>query len=88
MLRVSFHRNFRKDYRKLPERMKRRVKERIALFCKDPFDPILRNHALAGKFRRYRSIDISGDLRVVYAPIGENIVEFVLIGTHHDLYGN
>ena len=87
MLRIFFYRNFRKDYRKLSERIKSRGKERIALFCKDPFDPIISNHALAGKFRRYRSIDISGDLRVVHAPIGENIVEFVLIGTHHDLYG-
>ena len=86
-MRIFFHRNFKKKYRKIPEKIRQRFKERITVFGKDPFDPVLGSHALAGKFQGYRSIDITGNIRAIYKSLDEDIVEFALIGTHHELYG-
>ena len=86
-MNVLFHRAFRKYYRKFPEKIQRRFKERVALFGIDPFDPVLHNHALMGDFKGYRSIDITGDVRAIYKALDANVVEFALIGTHHELYG-
>ncbi len=86
-MKIFFHRNFKKQYKKIPQKIKQRLKERVNIFGKDPFDPLLHNHALAGNFEGYRSIDITGDVRAVYKALDENTVEFALIGTHHELYG-
>ena len=71
----------------MPHKIQQRFKDRISTFEKDPFDPLLHNHALAGNFEGYRSIDITGDTRAIYKALNEDTVEFVLIGTHHELYG-
>ena len=71
----------------MPVKTKRHVQERIAVFGQDPFNPALRNHALGGMFRGYRSIDITGDIRAIYKALDEDVVEFAYIGTHHELYG-
>ena len=55
-----FHRHFDKQYAKLSKSVQRRFEERLAIFVRVPFDPLLHNHALAGKFQGYRSIDITG----------------------------
>ena len=52
----------------------------------DEFDPILNNHALKGKYLGYRSINITGDLRVLYKKEG-NMMIFTVIDTHSNLYG-
>lgn len=86
-MKIFFHRRFKKQYRKIPESGKRRFKKRLLLFGKDPFDPILHNHALAGDFKDYRSIDVTSDIRALYKTLNEDSVEFVCIGSHHKLYG-
>ena len=45
-----FHRHFDKQYAKLPVGIKRRFEERLAIFVRVPFDPLLGNHALRGRF--------------------------------------
>lgn len=83
---VRLHKNFKKRYKKLTEFQKNKFKERRNLFLRDEFDPILNNHALRGKYTGYRSINITGDLRVLYKREGD-IVIFVTIGKHSNLYG-
>lgn len=61
--------------------------ERIRLFAQEPFYPLLENHALHGKWLGYRSINISGDFRAIFKQEGE-VVTFVDIDTHHNLYGS
>ena len=82
-----FHRHFDKQYAKLPKSVQRRSEERLAIFMRAPFDPLLNNHALLGHFAGYRSIGVIGDVRAIYKSLNENTVEFALIGTHHELYG-
>ncbi len=85
-MRLIFRKSFEKQYRKLPKKIKMKVKERNTLFEKEPFNPILNNHALHGKkFVGMRSIDITGDYRAIFITDKDNTV-FVLIGTHSELY--
>lgn len=85
-MNVRLHKNFKRRYKKLTESQKNRFKERRNLFLKDEFDPILNNHALSGKYTGYRSINVTGDLRVLYIRDGD-IVIFVTIDSHSNLYG-
>lgn len=83
---VHLHKNFKKGYKKLTESQKNKFKERRDLFMSNEFHPILNNHALSGQYEGYRSINITGDLRVLYKKNGE-FVMFVKIDTHSNLYG-
>lgn len=77
--------------RKHPKRYKKKVKERISLFVEDPMNLMLNNHALTGKFQGYRSINITGDWRVIYSIRldlkSKQGYYFELVGTHSQLYG-
>lgn len=83
---IELHKTFKKQYEKLTESQKRKFKERRSIFLQDEFNPILNNHALKGKYQGYRSINITGDIRVLYINSSEDVV-FVKIGSHSRLYG-
>jgi addiction module RelE/StbE family toxin len=85
-MRVLTHRHFDTEFVRLSKKQQARTEERIRLFIQSPFHPTLRNHALLGKYQGYRSINIPGDLRVIYEPINEETVRFHHIGTHSELY--
>lgn len=87
-MRVLLHKNFKKQYKKLRAGEKNKFKERRDLFLVNPFHPMLNNHELHGEHRRYRSINITGDIRVHYQPIKNDLVLFITIGKHPDLYGS
>lgn len=84
---IEFSRNFEKQFKKLPEKDKQKFYLRLKIFKQDPFNPVLDNHGLKGKYLGYRSIDIKGDLRALYTIKGNKIVIFGFIGTHSQLYG-
>jgi len=84
---VQTTKSFDKQYRKLDVKLKQKFKLRISLFIDDPLDPSLRNHALKGKYSGYRSIDITGDIRALYATRGNTVYLFAFIGSHSQLYG-
>lgn len=83
---MRFHKNFEKKYTKLPLAIRQRFKERCDLLTANPFDTALHNHMLKGKYKGYRSINITGDYRAVYKLIENGTVIFVEIGTHGELY--
>ncbi|HUY69475.1 MAG TPA: type II toxin-antitoxin system mRNA interferase toxin, RelE/StbE family [Candidatus Tyrphobacter sp.] len=85
-MRIRFHRNFEKQYKKFSAKTKAKIRERLSLFLRDEFDPILNNHPLRGKYGGYRSINISGDLRAVYKLSDQEIRVFVAVATHNTLY--
>ncbi|MFO0971031.1 MAG: type II toxin-antitoxin system mRNA interferase toxin, RelE/StbE family [Candidatus Saccharimonadales bacterium] len=65
-----------------------KAKERILAFCADKRQKQLRDHALTGKYRGYRSINITGDIRALYYEKEDGrIVIFAFLGTHGQLYG-
>lgn len=85
-MRIFIHKNFEKKYKKLQVTEKNQFKERRDLFIVNPFHPILNNHLLMGKYKGYRSINITGDLRLIYKHIDNDTVLFIEIDTHSNLY--
>ncbi len=85
-MKISSNGDFEKDFKKLPNKIKQKFKERIVLLQQDPFDPILSNHSLRGKYLDHRSINVTGDIRAIFKKKDEEI-HFVAIGSHSKLYG-
>jgi len=85
-MRIILHRNFEKKFVKLSPKLKERFKERRNLFLENPLHPQLNNHPLVGERVGQWSINITGDLRVVYVFEAKNTIVFIDIDTHSHLY--
>jgi addiction module RelE/StbE family toxin len=85
MLPLYRHKNFIKQFKKLPKQVRNKFEERIKLFVSNPFTGILNNHSVGKRFPDCRSINITGDYRAIY-KYENDIVTFVNIGTHSQLY--
>ena len=83
---VSYSKNFLKQAKKLSPELRQKLLERVAIFARNPLHPALRNHALKGKWRAYRSVDITGDVRALYLQHADEAI-FDAVGTHSQLYG-
>ncbi|HEY4510589.1 MAG TPA: type II toxin-antitoxin system mRNA interferase toxin, RelE/StbE family [Candidatus Paceibacterota bacterium] len=84
---IFLHKKFKRKYEKLNSSQKVRFKERIEIFLRDPYNSILHNHALQGDYLGFRSINITGGLRVHYEELSSGGVLFITVGTHSELYG-
>lgn len=82
---VGYSKNFLKQAKKLDPVLRQKLQHCIQTFTENPLHPTLRNHALKGTYRSYRSIDITGDLRALYLQ-QENQAIFDIVGTHSQLY--
>ena len=85
-MNILLHRQFEKQYRQLRPNEQEKFRERRNVFLKNPLDPILNNHPLKGKYMGCRSINISGDMRVIYKLLEKDIALFIALGTHDELY--
>lgn len=85
---IRFTNQFKKQYKKADIKIRNRFDYCLDLFVKNPIDPQLRNHPLKGKFKGFRSIDVTGDWRAIYLEEknGEIIFYFASLGTHSQLY--
>ena len=86
-MRVIPSKNFEKKVVKLPAQIKRAVVERLRLFAEDQFHTLLNNHALHGQQKHFRSINITGDYRLIYEQYDADTVRLIDIDTHSNLYG-
>lgn len=82
----EFHRTFKKRYKKIPLDIRRQFDERFRLFAKEPFYPILNNHALTGDRIGQWSINVTGDWRALYFFRDRNTIVFIDIDTYGNLY--
>src|SRR3989344_2707244 len=57
--------HFKKKVSKLPKSIKIKLSEKIQLFMDEPKKVILNNHTLHGKYNGYRSINITGNYRII-----------------------
>ena len=85
-MKIIFHKTFEKQYKKFPDKIRHRIKERNILFEKDPYNPILNNHALNGKYMGYRSVSVTGNIRIIDKFLDKDTVLFSEMGTHSELY--
>lgn len=88
-MRVDFTKKFIKRLKIIPAKIRTAFRNRYELFISEPFHPLLNNHALTGEYSGRRSIDVTGDWRVIFSEYQsdkEKIVVFELINTHSELY--
>lgn len=89
-MKIRFAKEFTKQYRRIDNKIQNAIDIRLQIFSKNPFDPILNNHHLTGSYKGYRSINITGDWRVIYSQSeddnGEIEIIFKTLGTHSQLY--
>jgi len=78
---------FEKDFAKLPKALKKKAISALEKFIENPQNPTLRNHGLSGKWKGHFSINVTGDTRAIYFVIKNDMVIFVAIGSHSELYG-
>lgn len=83
---ISFHRDFTKSFKRMPRKTQNKFQERLIIFEEDEFNTILNNHSLTGKYKGYRSFNVTGDLRAVFRREEERVI-FVKIDFHSNLYG-
>ena len=86
MIKVEYHKKFDKQFAKLPRNRRDKAIEAIDQFIDHPNHDKLRNHALTGEWRGFRSIHAGGDLRLHFEMINDETAYFVAIGTHSQLY--
>ena len=85
-MKIFFHKDFQKQFKKSSLGIKEKIKMRMNVFKEDQYDISLNNHALQGKFTGYRSINVTGDIRIIFKVLGEESVLFVKVGSHSKLY--
>ena len=86
-MRTVDNRAFQRQYKKLSRSLQDKMWERLALLIADERNPILNDHKLGPPFEEYRSINITGDWRLVYKKIRTDTYYLRAVGTHHQLYG-
>ena len=86
-MQIEYSKKFVKEFRKCPSKIKTAFKNKLKIFVKNQFDPVLNNHSLSGKLKKYKSININGNWRAIFQEIKEkDVMYFVAIGTHSKLY--
>ena len=78
---------FEKEYSRLQESIRLKVDERLILFAINEFDQILNNHKLKFEYEGYRSINVTGDWRILFKKINPECAFLYRVGTHHQLFG-
>jgi len=86
VISFQFHTHFRKQYKKSPLLVRKNFDDRLQMFVRFPFHPLLHNHPLTGNRSGEWSINVTGDWRAIYEHLDENAVRFLEINTHGNLY--
>lgn len=86
-MRIVRHRNFKKRYQRLDKYMREKANLAMEKFQRNPFDPILRNHALKGDMVGRRAISVTGDVRIIFEEHDDYVLVIMLdVGTHNQIY--
>ena len=80
-----YTKSFTKDKAKLPKQLQIKLFERLELFLKDSSHPLLKDHDLNPPWQGYKSINITGDIRLIYRQEG-SFYRLARVGSHSELY--
>ncbi|MBI2097985.1 MAG: type II toxin-antitoxin system mRNA interferase toxin, RelE/StbE family [Candidatus Vogelbacteria bacterium] len=83
---LHYSSRFRKRYKRLPPSLRRKVVECLHLLLKNEFNPLLGNHSLHGSYVGCRSVNITGDIRLIYEKYVDGLLNLITLGTHSELY--
>lgn len=76
-MQIKRSKTFLKSYTKLPLKIQLKTDECLVVFFDNPKNPTLRNHSLEGKYRGCRSIDITGDFRLIFRECSDGSYEII-----------
>ena len=85
-MQVSYSKNFKKQFQRCSQKVKKQFQQRLELFINNPFHTQLNLHKLSGKYDGLWSINITDDIRAIIDRSFENLILFVEIGSHSELY--
>lgn len=84
-MEFAYTKKFSKELSKFSKVIKIKVRERLTIFSADENHQILNNHKLNPPWDGYRSINVTGDVRIIYKK--EKMFWILCrIGTHPQLY--
>lgn len=87
-MRVKYHREFVKSYKKRiasNPKLVSQFQKQLQKFLDDKSNHTLKDHKLVGEKLEFRAFSITGDIRVVY-KIVEDEVWLYDIGSHNQVY--
>jgi addiction module RelE/StbE family toxin len=85
-MNVRFHKKFEKKFAKLPKKIQDKFYTRLKIFTKNPYDSTLNNHPVDPEYPGWRSINITGDYRALFDIVSDDLIVFMIIGSHSELY--
>ena len=89
-MKIIRRKSFDKSLSVLHKKIITKAIETLEIFTNNYQDSRLRNHALHKQRSGYRSIDVTGDYRIIFRELSDGLyelVELIDIGTHSQLYG-
>ncbi len=78
---------FKKAIKALSFKMQEKVMEKLQILMENEFEPSLNNHSLHGEYSGFRSINITGDFRIIYKKVDDDICQLYDAGSHSKLFG-
>ncbi len=82
-MKIIFHRDFKKSLKRLSERHQTKTLDVIRRFASNPYDPVLKNHALTGRMQGLRSLSVTGDYRIIFEELDGGVLVILLdVGSH------
>ena len=85
-MQFIYSRRFKKEFSLSPAKIQKMVGARLNIFSQNTNHPILNNHFLSGEYSDCRSINITGNYRIILQIIDDNICYLIALGTHSKLY--
>jgi len=89
MIEIRWEESFTKKVKKIIKSdpsFKYRLTEKIKLFAKNQFDPMLRTHKLKGKLKNYWAFSVDYDYRILFRFNEDSSINLINIGDHDEVY--
>ncbi len=87
-MNIVFQTHLKKKLLRLPKKVRFALAKRLEIFKSNQFDTILNNHPLQGTYQGFRSINITGDYRLIFQILNSETIVVFDLDTHHNLYGS
>ncbi|MCK5588958.1 MAG: type II toxin-antitoxin system mRNA interferase toxin, RelE/StbE family [Candidatus Pacebacteria bacterium] len=84
-MKIFYSNKFKKQFKKLPPHAILNFEKKLKLFLNDSDCLSLNNHKLHGEYQDRRSINITGDYRLIFTK-KEGDLYLEAVGTHSELY--
>ena len=87
-IQLILTKSFEKKFKRLDFKLQGNLRDKLTLFHINPYHPSLNNHKLKGSKEGLRTINITGDIRLVFIKNDPSVYTLIDIDNHNNLYGN